>query len=100
MSSKKLELQPSERVRYMVERAAWDAVTRLQPGEALRLPIEWWPVFYDKQKSTGKLPNWVVRNSPPAGQEFAGHPIVWVPRNENGNGKRNGNGNGNGLHHS
>ncbi|MCC6156194.1 MAG: hypothetical protein IT367_20680, partial [Candidatus Hydrogenedentes bacterium] len=50
MAKMKHEFQPAERVRYMVERAAWDAVTRLQPGEPLRLPIEWWPVFYDKQK--------------------------------------------------
>ena len=78
------ELPQAERVRYMVERAAWDAVTRLEPGEPLRLPIEWWPVFYDKQKATGKLPQWVVRNAPPEGQQFAGHRIVWVPRGENG----------------
>lgn len=79
------DLPMSERVRYMVERAAWDAVSRLEPGEPLRLPVEWWPVFYDKQRTSGKLPEWVVRNLPPEGQVFSGHPIVWVPRSENGN---------------
>lgn len=80
------ELTPGERVRYMVERAAWDAVTRLKPGETLRLPAEWWPVFYDKQKAAGTLPTWVVRDAPPPGQQFHGHPILWVPKQENGNG--------------
>ncbi len=78
------EMASTDRVRYMIERAAWDAVTRLQPGEHLRLPAEWWPVFYDKQKAIGKLPDWVVRNAPPDGQQFAGHPILWVPFRANG----------------
>ncbi|MDZ4860401.1 MAG: hypothetical protein SGI88_15605 [Candidatus Hydrogenedentes bacterium] len=80
MGKTAFELMPIDRVRYVVERAAWDAATRLGPGETIRLPAEWWPVFYDKQKANGKLPAWVQRDAPPAGQHFNGHPILWVPR--------------------
>ncbi len=76
------EMKPVQRVRYVIERAVWDEVTRLSPGETIRLPAEWWPVFYDKQKATGKLPSWVKRDAPPDGQIFNGHPILWVPRSD------------------
>lgn len=65
-------------VRYKVERAAIDIAHREPVGGTIRLPVEWWPVFYDKYRA--QFPRWVQRKEPPRGQTFRGRKIYWVPK--------------------
>lgn len=67
-----------EDVRYKVQHAAMDLARLTPTGGTIRLPAEWWPVFYDKY--CARLPSWVKRHEAPRGQTFMGRKIYWVPR--------------------